>query len=152
MNPALEYAENNLGVHKVQTEADALLESLDNSITALDAAQDVRRKADDQISNREMDLLIEERGKHPDHSEAAFGRHLKEVYYKDVTLKELRSKRTTAQMEVSGLELDIEVIKYRLKVKVARMNELCGYFNYLAVVKYASLQQNNTDNTASAAN
>lgn len=137
MNRALEYAEKRLGVHQVHAEAQALLEELNESLNALDSAIDTRRALDERISNYEMDLLIEERGKHPDHSEAAFQRHLKEVTHKDETLKRLRSQRNAKAGEASGLELDIEYTKYRLKVKVARMEELAGYFQFLAAVKNA---------------
>lgn len=137
MNPALEYAEKNLGVHKVHDEAEALLAELNDAMNALDSAVDERRSLDEAISNYEMDLLIEERGKHPDHSEAAFQRHLKEVIHKDQTMQSLKSKRNAKSGEASGLELDIEHLKYRLKVKNARMHELGGYFQYLAAVKNA---------------
>lgn len=137
MNPALQYAENHLGVHKVHEEAEALLAELDEAMNALDSATDARRSLDESISNYEMDLLIEERGKHPDHSEAAFQRHLKEVQHKDQTLQQMRSKRNAKAGEATGLELDIEHLKYRLKTKNARMHELGGYFQFLAAVKNA---------------
>lgn len=137
MNPALEYAEKYLGVHKVQEEAERLLDELNASLDALDAAQDARRELDEKISDHEMDILISERGKHPDHSEAAMSRHLKEIHHKDLKLRRLRHERNAKSGEASGLELDIEYTKYRLKVKVARMEELGGYFQYLAAVKNA---------------
>lgn len=137
MNRALEYAENYLGVNKVLEEADWLLNELNSQMDALDSKQDVRRDLDEKISDYEMDILIAERGKHPDHSEAAMSRHLKEIYHKDLKLRRLRQDRNATAGEASGLELDIEYTKYRLKVKVARMEELGGYFQYLAAVKNA---------------
>jgi hypothetical protein len=136
-NPALDYAENTLGVHKVYKEAEALTKQLDERVTELDAAIDARRTLDDRIEDRLMDLLIDERGKHPDHSEAAFTRHLKEVQHKDETLRKLRVDRNAAAGEASGLELDVDYIKYQLRVKVGRMEELGGYFNFLAACKNA---------------
>lgn len=138
MNPALDYAENTLGVHKVHEEADELLVKLDQQMTELDEHQDARRALDEQISNREMDVLIEERGKHASMSEAAFGRHLKEVQHKDEQLRKLKSDRGLQAGLAAGLEFDIEYTKARLKVKVARMEQLGGYFNYLAAVKNAA--------------
>lgn len=137
MNRALDYAENTLGVHQVHNEANELLEKLDESLDALDQAQDARRALDEQIDDRQMDLLIAERGKHADMSQAGMDRHLKEVYHKDETLRRLKQDRNSKAGEASGLELDIEFIKARLKVKVGRMEELGGYFQYLAAVKNA---------------
>lgn len=137
MNPALDYAENTLGVHRVHEEAEALLKELDEALAALDLAIDARRALDEEIEDRQMELLIEERGKAPDISQAAMDRRIKEVYHKDEMLRHLRSKRNAKAGEASGLELDIDYTKYRLKVKVGRMEELNGYFQFLAAVKNA---------------
>lgn len=137
MNRALDYAESYLGVHRVHEEAESLLAEMDEALNALDSAIDARRTLDDQIEDRQMILLIEERGKAADISQAAMDRRLKEVYHKDEALKRLRMQRNAKAGEASGLELDIEHLKYRLKVKVARMEELGGYFQYLAAVKNA---------------
>ena len=137
MNPALDYAENYLGVHRVHDEAESLLAELDTAMTNLDEHQDARRKLDEQIEDRQMDLLIEERGKAADISQAAMDRRLKEVYRKDPALQKLKSDRGYHAGIAAGLDLDIEHLKYRLKVKIARMEELGGYFQYLASVKNA---------------
>ncbi len=151
MNPALKYAEDVLGVHRVYDEANALNDKLDATLNLLDKAIDERRNMDTEIADYEMDILIAERGKHPDHSEAAFARHLKEVHHKDEQLKRMRHFRNAKSGEVSGHELDIEYLKSQLKVKVARMEVLGGYLRFLAVIKEAELKNNpaNTDNTAS---
>jgi hypothetical protein len=136
-HPALDYAERVLGVHKVYEEANALLVALDGCCTSLDEAIDARRALDDKISDYEMDILIAERGKHADMSQAGMDRHLKEVYHKDETLKRLRMERNAKAGEASGLELDQKFIEWQLKVKVGRMEELGGYFHFLAVTKQA---------------
>lgn len=138
MNPALDYAENSLGVHEVYKEAEKLTCDLNDSLNALDEAQDEKRRLDELISNMEMDILIDERGKHADMSQAGMDRHLKEVYHKNQSLKRLRMDSNAKAGEAAGHSLDIEYIKYQLKVKVARMEELSGYFNYLAAVKNAA--------------
>ena len=134
MNP-VEYAEQNLGVHEVYAEATALTKSLDELMTALDKAIDERRTYDEQISNYEMDLLIAERGQNADMSEAAFARHLKEVIHTDQTLKRVKQDRNAKAGEVSGLELDIEYHKYKIKVAVARMEQLNGLLQFYAAAK-----------------
>lgn len=134
MNP-VQYAEQELGVHSIYSESQAMLASLDEMVTDLDKAIDERRNLDEQISDHEMDLLIVERGKHADHSEAAFARHLKEVTFKDQALKRLKHDRNAKAGEVSGLELDIEYTKYKIKVAVARMNMLQGLLQFYAAAK-----------------
>jgi hypothetical protein len=148
VNPALDYAENYLGVHKVHVEAESVLAELNEALSDLDSAIDDRRNTDEKIANREMELLIEERGKAAEISQAAMDRRLKEVYHKDETLRKLRVERNTYASVASGLELDIEHLKYRLKVKVARMEELGGYFNFLAAVKNAETSTPNRVVTA----
>lgn len=136
-HPALAYAEVQLGVHKVYDEALQAASELDERLGDLDKAQDLRRALDQEIENLEMDLLIEERGKHPDHSEAAFARHLKEVHHKHDGLKMLKYKRNAAAGECAGAELDIDFIKSRIRIATARMEQLGGYLHYLAAVKQA---------------
>lgn len=138
MNRALDYAENTIGVHQVHEEAEGLLKTLDEVFTALDAATDARRTLDEKIDDHQMDLMITLRGSvGSEISQAAFDKRLKEVYHKDETLRKLRQERNAKAGEASGLELDAEYFKYQLKVKVGRMEELAGYFQYLAAVKNA---------------
>lgn len=137
-HPALDYAERVLGVHKVYEEAEALLIELDTVMNAFDAAVDARRTLDERIEDHQMDVMILLRGQlGGEISQAAFDKRLKETYYKDEALKRLRMERNAKAGEASGLELDIEHVKYRLKVKVGRMEELGGYFHFLAVTKQA---------------
>lgn len=137
MHPGLAYAENALGVHQVYTESLSALEDLDVALNAFDSAVDKRHSLDDRIEDRQMQILIEERGQNSELSEAAMTRRLKEKYHTDERLSQLKLERNAAAAEASGLELDIEHIKYRLKVKVGRMEELGGYLAYLAALKNA---------------
>jgi len=143
--PALAYAEDVLGVHHVYEEAEGVRIDLDEALTALDKAQDERRNFDQQIEDREMELLIEERGKHPDHSEAAFSRHLKEVLFKNEQLKKLKLMRNAKSGECTGHDIDITYLKVRVTILSARMHELGGYFQYLAVTKQAQLLAEQTN-------
>lgn len=139
--PALAYAEDQLGVHHVYEEAQGVQSDLDEALSALDKAQDARRELDHKIEDYEMDILVKERGKHPDHSEAAFQRHLKEVLHKDEHLKRLKSERNAKAGECTGIDLDISYLKARVTILSARMIELGGYFQYLAVTKQATLAE-----------
>lgn len=146
-HPALAYAEGTLGVHEVYEEALALNSELDQLLNNKDTALDEKRTIDDQYVDREMEILIEERGKHPDHSQAAMDRHLKEVFHNDEDLKRLRLLKNAKAAEVSGIDLDIEYNKARRAVAVARMNELAGYFQYLAASKYGEIETRRNQQT-----
>ena len=138
MSKAISYAENKLGVHAVYEECIALEGELDSLLGRFDSAVDMRKELDEQIEDREMELLIAERGKAADISQAAMDRRLKEVQHKDQLLRDLKAQRRQKAAEASGLELDIDLTKVRLRVRAARLEELAGYFNYLAAVKNAT--------------
>lgn len=136
-NAALTYAENVLGVHACYERASAAQKELDEIVTDLDKAQDERRILADAINDREIDLLIAEQGKHPDHSVTALERHMKVVKHKDPHLAELRKQLSSKTSQVNGLEYDLDVQKVIVKMESARMEELGGYFRYLAAIKEA---------------
>lgn len=137
MNPALQYAEQVLGVHSSYERSLNAQHELDEITTELDKARDRKRELTDQVSEHEMDLLIAERGKHADMSQAGMDRHIAIVKSKDTMLQELRKQLTGVAAQVDGLELDLSVQQSIIKIETARMTELSGYFNYLAAVKEA---------------
>ena len=70
------YAEDTLGVHEILEGVIAAREKLDKEIlTTWANARDAKRKAESDLEDREMELVISERGKHPDISETAFRGH-----------------------------------------------------------------------------
>lgn len=137
MNPALEYAEQTLGVHSCYEAAQAARSDLDEIVTGLDKAQDTRRTLVEEIADREADLLIEERGKHADSSANWMEQHMKTVKRKDEQLSDLRRRLNDAQATIAGLEYDADMVKFQIKIQCARMEELGGYLNYLAAIKQA---------------
>lgn len=138
-HPALAYAEVTLGVHQVYEEANALLEEIDSIGNSLVGVTTRRRNLDEMIEAREMDLVIEHRGHHPGMSEAAFTRHMKEVHHKDADLARLRAERAEASSTATAVEFNLKFVESKLKVKVARMEELGGYLHYLGAVKNAEV-------------
>lgn len=147
--PALAYAEDVLGVHNVWDEAQGVVIDLNEELDGLDKAQDARRALDQQVEDLKMDILIEERGKHADHTQAAFDRHLKEVYHKHEGLRQLVQQRNMQAGVVTGHEIEITYLKSRVTILSARMTELGGYFQYLAVTKQAALAEQTTQPTPS---
>jgi chromosome segregation ATPase len=139
-HPGLAYAEVQLGVHSVYAEAQDLLRQYDELITRLDKAIDDKRILEDKINDRHMDISMDERGKHPDHSEAAMSRHLKELFHQDATLKQLRQQHTAAAADLSGTELEMKLTEAQLRVVTARLTQMGGYFQYLAAIKLGEIE------------
>lgn len=135
MHKGLEYAELKLGVHTVYDEANAALADLDAVVTDLDKAQDERRYLAEDIAQWEADLTRQERAANADMSATAFEQHLKLAKQNDPDLKRLRQQMIGLHSRVSGMEYDMEMLKLKVRVRVARMNELGGYFAYLVQLK-----------------
>lgn len=138
-NAALEYAEIKLGVHTVHESAVAARNSLDECLTRLSEARDLKRDLEFRISDREQELAADEYGKHPDMAQNRMDKHLKGAFYADDTWRELREQLSKATGDAEGYEYDRTVIEADIRIAVSRMSELGGYLQYLAAVKLAAL-------------
>lgn len=147
-NRALAYAENNLGVHSVYEEATEAHKKLDELLADLDKAQDQRRSLSAMIEDRGFELLGIERGKHADMSATALDQHMKLVRNRDQPMKEYRARHDALVGEIQGLEYDADLLKLRIKIAVARMEQLGGYLHYLGAVKEAETLTRQAKGTA----
>ena len=134
---AMAYAEEVLGVHSEYEKAVTARNSLDACLTSLSEARDKRRTLEAKVADREMDISADERGHHPDMSAAAMERHLKVAFAKDEQLSILRTELLGVNGDIDGLECDKTMHEIDIKIAVARLGELGGYFHYLAAVKEA---------------
>lgn len=132
---ALDYAEQELGVHAVHEQALKDRDSLKALLDVLAAAQDTKRRITENLTVREAELGIEERGKHPDMAQGTMDKHLKHSIQKDAKHASLRKDLADAISEAEGLENEITILKRDIDIGVARMNELGGYFGYLSMMK-----------------
>lgn len=135
---AISYAETELGVHSVHGQALARRDDLDKCLTDLASERDRRRDLEFSITDAEMEVIGAERGKHPDMAVTRWEKHIKEAYRKDDTLRELNEQLTNAQSNIEGLEFDRSIIETDIRISIARMHELGGYFQYLAECKSAA--------------
>lgn len=139
-NPAVAYAEDTLGVHEILEGVIAAREKLDKEIlTTWANTRDAKRKAESDLEDREMTVIIEERGKNPDISETAFRGHLKEVLFKDSEWRRIRDHIRSLADDIDGAEVDRKLAERDIEIGCARMVQLGGYFNYLASAKNASI-------------
>lgn len=139
MSNAIDWAEENLGLTALKDECDTEQSVLDDLASRLDKATDDKRVFGDKIKDRETQLLIEERGKHPDQSQAWLDRHMVEAKYKDSELVVLRQELQAASSIVSGLEYDWEVQKSKVRILSNRLIQQSGYLNFLAAAKMGEI-------------
>lgn len=132
---ALRYAEVELGVHSVHGNALEARERLDTVLTELSAARDKKREVEYILQDRELLLAGEERSKHSDMSAAAMDKHMKVVLTNDDEVRQLREQHIKIVGDIEGLEYDKTMAETDIKIAVARMHELGGYFEYLAAIK-----------------
>lgn len=132
---ALKYAEEQLLVHEVYQGALAARASLDETLTELSKKRDVLRDKEFLLSDREMEVAADERGRHPDMSATAMEKHLKIALNNDDATRELREQIAHVRSDIEGLEYDRSMSEHDIKIACARMTELGGYLQYLAVIK-----------------
>jgi hypothetical protein len=134
---ALAYAEVNLGVHTVYENAVAKRNELDSILTNLSEARDNRRDIELKITDREMEITIDQRSKHPDMPVTRWDKHIKESFRDDDEMRALREQNFKVVGDIEGLEFDKQICETDIKIAVSRMTELGGYLSYLAAVKLA---------------
>jgi hypothetical protein len=134
---ALVYAEVTLGVHDVYEEALAFRAGLDETLTALGEARDKKRAVEVMLQDAEMNVISEERSTHPEMSQAQMDKHVKVALSKNDTIRALRQQLLESVGDVEGLEFDRTMNETDIKIAVARLHELGGYFEYLAAIKRA---------------
>lgn len=139
MTGPVPYAENVLGVHTIHETALEARKKLDDILTQLSEAKDKKRKMEIEMSDLEMALASEERGKNPETSATAFKEHLKTVFHGSTDWVFFRDELSLMSGDIEGLEYDKSVTSKDIDIATARMEELGGYLHYLAVAKQASM-------------
>jgi hypothetical protein len=134
---ALAYAEDALGVHQIYQQAIEFRNFLDKTLTELATARDNRRDIEARLSDAEMEVVIEERGKHPDMAVTRWEKHIKEAFQQNEAVRDLREQLTKIVGDIEGLDYDRSMAETDIKIAVSRMTELGGYLQYLAAVKTA---------------
>jgi hypothetical protein len=129
------YAENDLGVHRVYEDTDQPLADLNEALDEYAKQSQRIRQANDRIEQTEYELASDLRGESPDLSQEALKRALKEKHRTDEQLVSMRGVIMDAQHKQEQAHARAEMAKYRLRVLSARMNELGGLLAFYAAVK-----------------
>lgn len=135
---ALKYAEDALGVHEVYREAIEAHQRVEEAATEIAQLRDRKRDVEFDIQMREIELSQLESGKHPEMSATAMNTHMRKVVWTDVKYLELKHALDRLQGQLDGAEATLKISENTVRIESARMIELGGYFNYLAVVKAAA--------------
>jgi hypothetical protein len=134
---ALDYVETELGVHQVHEQAQSSHKWLGELQHDLVDKRKRRRELDQYLLDREMVIAEEVATKHADQSQAARDRLLKVAINNDGDIRETRDELATLAWSIDKIEYAIERTNQDIKIAVARMHELQGLLQFMAVIKQA---------------
>lgn len=98
-----------------------------------------RRELEVMLHDREMVIAEEVFAQNRDQSQAARDRLLKVALNNDGDVRETKEELATLAWEIDAAEFEAEQINQDIKIAVARMHELQGLLQFMAVVKQAEL-------------
>jgi len=134
---------------EAEATGDNLYESAEENLVALSKAQEElrgllnnKRALTESQTDREMELLAEQRAKHSDMGVGRFEEHLKLKKRSDKKLTEVRNALSQCQSALTQTEHYIELIRSTIRFKVAALEELGGYLHCLAAHKAYDTSQN----------
>lgn len=134
---ALDYVES-LGLNSVYNEALAARNELDEKHKQLLQLRGERRRQEQLLADLEMAVIEDERSRHPEMSQAAMDKHLKVAFSNNGDIRETREALSSLAGEIDFVEFEINRIHQDIKIAVARLEELGGYFQFMAVIKQAN--------------
>lgn len=134
---SLKYAED-LGLDTVYHEAVSARNLLEQKHKELLDHRARRRSVEQYKVDREMEVAERERAANPTMSQAQMDKHLKVAYSNEGDIREARDELSSLAGEIDFVEFEIDRIHQDIKIAVARLHELGGYFQFMAVVKQAS--------------
>jgi hypothetical protein len=140
MNRAIAYAEDTLGVHRTWTDVQALQAQLNDLYQMHAGFLSESRKLEWESDNRRNQILVEESSNNPEMTPTAFERHMRLAYAGDETLEAIAKLKVDVMARRDGAEASIKSVERNHVGHVARLKELGGYFEFLAVTKAAQMQ------------
>jgi len=139
MNRAIAYAEDTLGVHRVWVDVQELALQLNDLYQMLAGFTTETRNLDYEFDVRKNQILVEESNNNADLSPTAFERHVKLVCAADEQLESIAKAKVDAMARRDGVEATIKSVERNSNGHIARLKQLGGYFEFLAVTKAAQL-------------
>lgn len=145
---SLAYAES-LGVNSVYADALAKHNELGKKLLDLSNLKNRRRQLETYRSDREMEVLEDEQGKHRDQSATWLKEHVKIAYSNTADIRETRDEITSLVGEIELLEFEIDLLNQDIRIAIARLHELGGYLQFMAVIKSIDLNSKSDRNAQS---
>lgn len=133
---AFRYVES-LGLNSVHEHALAARKELGDKILELHAAKARRRSLESLRTDLEMAVIEDEHRKHTDLSVAAMDRHLKVEFSNNGELREAKDDLIAVASDIDLLEFEVSLLETDIRIAAARLHELGGYFQFMAVLKQA---------------
>lgn len=136
---ALTYAEDKLGVHQVWVNTEQLVLNAQAAYVVRAGLESEARDLAFQVERRKQIILVDESKANAGMPVTAFERHIKLVQAGDEELTKLQELYNANAAHRDRVSAEIHGAETNLKAHVARMNQLSGYFNYLASAKNAQV-------------
>lgn len=140
MNRAIAYAEDTLGIHRTWVETMSLAAQLNDLYGQLAGFTTETRILDWSLDERKNELLVLQSKANTEMSIAAFERHMKLVFAEDDQLASIGKTKVDAMARRDAVEASIKSVERNSNGCIARMKQLGGYLEYLAVTKAAQMQ------------
>lgn len=132
---AVDYAENTLGVHDTFAVAlDGLTIFEESADLYADFCVGVRR-AEEDMAQREAELIMQFRTANPDWSEAKMEKGIRLLVQTDAVMVAHRARLRDVRSERDRAELDMKRGRIRCEIASARLIELGGLLNFYAAAK-----------------
>lgn len=146
-NKALQYAEETLSVHSVYLHVLEQQERLNKARGVLISRRHKNRELDEKLDSIQMDIVSEEWAKHPEMAQTRMDKHVKVAVQKNPDHSVTRMQKQELEREIEFAEAEIKQLEIEIRTGTARMDQLGGYLNYLAVTKYAGTLPRKTEIT-----
>lgn len=134
---AISYAEQTLGVHTTYEEAHQLANEAATLRQKIATMRRMKSAWEVSYLDAEYEFISDLRGANKDMSQTAFDKFAKVEVHRDASLRSKRSELAEEATKIERCEADLATLKIRCDIAVARLNELGGYFAYLASLKNA---------------
>lgn len=135
---AFRYIES-LGVHSVYDEALDKRKALGDKVLDLADVRSRKRTVEAYKADLEMEVIEDERIKHTDMSAAAMDKHLKVAFSNNSDIRESKDELMMLAGQIELLEHDVMLLETDLRIAAARLQELGGLTQFLAVIKQAEI-------------
>lgn len=137
MPNGVQYAEQQLGVNETYDELQVAYKQYESQSDNLNKLKHNKRDREEDVLVSEQDIITKLRVEHSSMSQAQMDKLVKSTFFTDPAHKILRDAANAAAYAVEVVEAEVKLWDRKMNMLTARLNELGGYFNYLASLKNA---------------